>query len=194
MSYKFDGFPIQNEQMQEWIEDIANIDKPKDASNYYQSALIVGWREATYNSIFHSLFNCGYKEIVLIDIFKPNIEKFMTEGVKGVRAKVMDVRDVLEKFGEERFDLIVWAHGFEHLEMNDSLNTINDLKKIAKYYLMGETPAGDWCSQDEMYGNVHEVHHSIWEEEDFHRLGFITTSGEEDKHIIGLWKKNESGS
>ena len=151
--------------------------------------MIIGWRDSVYNKIFENLIEAQYKNIVLIDIFKQNIINFKNEK-KNIKYFVADVRNSLNIFSKNSFDLICWQHGPEHLEKQESVNIIeNQLKIISKNYILLESPLGEF-NQDEMYGNIYEKHLSSWSEEDYQNMKFKTAMGEENKNIIALWKKN----
>jgi len=180
MTYQLIDFPIP-EGMQDTVDCILN----RNGENH-RRALVVGWRQPSYNEIFYELKKAGYIDIVLIDIFKPNIELFKTYGVRDVIALTLDVRDSLSAFGEDSFDLIVFSQGPEHLYLQDAFSLIHDqFKRMAKFILI-ETPLGIY-PQEAILGNEHEKHLSTWYFKDYTLLGFTACYGENDKHIIGLW-------
>ena len=127
----------------------------------------------------------------MIDIYPPNIELFQQQKFAEVTPYVLDVRKSLENFGQNSFNLIVFSQGPEHLEKNEAFHLINSQFKRMSTYIIIETPRGEY-PQDELYGNEAEKHLSTWDYDDFHGLGFITSPGEKEKHIIGIWKKINS--
>lgn len=183
MTYKLSGFEVSNE-VQKMVDEILNVTEKK-----YFSALVVGWRESSYNDLFHNLKIAGYTDIEVIDIYKPNVEKYKLEGVRGIDAREMDVRNAYAVYGEESKDVVIFQHGPEHLEKDEGFEVIAELKKMAKAYVVIETPISS--HQDDLFGNPNEQHLSEWKRNDYNTLGFVTSPGENGRHIIGIWMKPE---
>ena len=98
----------------------------------------------------------------------------------------MDIRN-----WNEYCDLVIWQDGPEHMTMSDAQETIDRLKLLANKIIIS-TPKGEYV-QGEMYGNKYEMHLSIWELEDYNKIGFTakpyrTRGG--TMGIIGYWEKS----
>jgi 2-polyprenyl-3-methyl-5-hydroxy-6-metoxy-1,4-benzoquinol methylase len=76
------------------------------------------------------------------------------------------------------YDLVVMVDVFEHLTTSDGLKLINDLMQKTKHLIIS-VPA-KWSAQGAAYGNIYEIHKSLWSYKEFEELGFKRLSKLED--------------
>lgn len=67
---------------------------------------------------------------------------------------------------KQRFDLVIFGDVLEHFPRNIGEETLKKCLRQADYMLIN-VPLGDVWPQDELHGNIHERHESVWNPEDF---------------------------
>lgn len=142
----------------------------KENSNVY----IIGWRPDSnmWSYDFFGEKNCN---ISLIEIFEQNTSQFPTD-----KYNVNVICDSVENFSsyvnkkDKSKNILYWADGPEHLEMEVSKKLLEEAKKYF-YLIIIQTPDGVY-EQGEMYGNIHEAHLSHWYNSDYEQLGFKVES------------------
>lgn len=162
MKFSLDGMSEQYSN-----ELTANI---KENSNVY----IIGWRPDS-NMWSYDFFKEKKCNISLIEIFEQNASQFPTD-----EYDVNVICDSVENFSsyvnkkDKNKNILYWADGPEHLEMEISKKLLEEAKKYF-YLIIIQTPDGVY-EQGEMYGNIHESHLSHWYNSDYEKLGFKVES------------------
>lgn len=107
----------------------------------------------------------------VLEIFEPNVVSLRSEGIPNVTHG--DVRDAASIY-DNWFDIGLWWHGPEHLEMDESARSIAMLAAICRRGIILGCPLGE-APQDAIGDNEAERHLSQWTEDDFHAFGLETT-------------------
>jgi hypothetical protein len=119
--------------------------------------------------------DAGWK-IDVIEAFLPNIIQLYE--VRWINNLITG--DIREFQPEERYDVVMFWHGPEHLEKEEVAPLIVKMKTYADLVIFA-TPNGVY-DQDEVYGNPHERHLSTWYKEDFEAIGMTADAiGEPDQ-------------
>lgn len=111
--------------------------------------------------------------IVGVDIYEPYL-KAIESSVPYVVVKY-DVRKLKDIFLADSFDVVYAIDIIEHLERKDSLDLINQCKKIARKALVIETPNGYIPQDIDILGygaHKYQTHRSGWGVKDLENLGF----------------------
>jgi len=132
----------------------------------------------------------GY-DILILEVFEKSALEVRSLGWK---VKLGDVRKAREIFKEERFDVVVWWHGPEHVDVKDLPSALEDLKTLAKRLLVVGCPRGK-SVQGVFDGNPYEKHVSTLVREDLIKLG-LTNVLEVDRphrnnvgHLTAWWER-----
>jgi len=158
----------------------------------YETLLYIGASPSRFELI-DEFFYAKYK-IDVLEIFEPNVKalEIMNRRWK-IFNKIMlgDVRKV-EEILQHRYDVIVFWHGPEHLDLLDFVPTMKKLEDFAKRLLICGCPWGDY-PQGPVKGNVHEKHVSSLYQMDFQRIGFKTSTLRQPGRGSNLlaWKKTD---
>jgi len=121
----------------------------------YKSVLNIGARTSRFN-YGQEFREAGYN-ITVLEPFKPNVEYLRTllwihEVIQG------DVRDLkVFKEREQKFDVVFWWHGPEHVIEEDMIKVIPELEKICNHLVVLGCPWGH-CPQGEIHNNPWEKH------------------------------------
>lgn len=126
-----------------------------------KSMVYVGHRHDTATR-WHSQFAkamLGIEEYLIVDIFKKNLDDARGTYANDPQFSFLecDIVELDKHVASERYDMIVWDGGPEHIELSDLDRTLEMLKKLCKTSLYLCCPWGSW-PQDAMGGNVHERH------------------------------------
>lgn len=142
---------------------------------------MVGWRYNSDHTFVKYMLDEG-KDLTIVEIFEPNL-KSIPQGVKTICG------DILTTPITDSYDMFLWQHGPEHVKKEDGMSLLKRIEPKFKYLVM-ECPNG-YNRQDEMYGNVHEMHVSHWETEDYENLGFYygTYAGPDNRAFIIGYKE-----
>lgn len=104
----------------------------------------------------------------ILEIFGGNVEDTIRKGCPENKIMLGDILDV-DIYGN--FDCLLFWHGPEHIDKEKFLKKLPEIeKKINKLIIFG-MPLG-YEPQDEVYGNVNEIHVSEWQPEDWKKLGY----------------------
>lgn len=158
MKFYFDGMD------EKYCEELtASI---KENSNVY----VVGWRPDS-NMWPYDFFTEKKCNISLIEIFEDNAKQFPSKeyDTNVICDSVENFSSYVSKQGKKK-NVLYWADGPEHLEMENSKKLLEEAKKYF-YLIIIQTPDGVY-EQGEMYGNIHESHLSHWYDSDYEELGF----------------------
>jgi hypothetical protein len=129
------------------------------------------------------MHQCGCL-ITVIEVFHKNaVELRKSEYFENVIHGDVRYIEYLD-LGREKFDVVVWWHGPEHIQKSESKEIIAKLEKLANRYVILGTPWG-LVKQGISGKNFYEVHLSFWDPGDYIRMKY-------DCLILG--KKNEMGS
>lgn len=131
----------------------------------HKSVLYVGARtdRMDYGEEFK---NAGYK-IDIIEIFKKNVDYLLQiPWINDVYHQ--DVRSVIVP---EKYDIVFWWHGCEHIPSEDLEDTLYKLEKIAKVAVVLGMPWG-YYKQRALLGNPNEEHISYNEHGVFEKRGY----------------------
>jgi len=108
--------------------------------------------------------------ITILEAFKPNAEYWRSLGVAN---KVIE-GDVRNFNSEEKFDVVFWWHGPEHIEKREFPPVLKNFERMANKVIVLACPWGEY-KQGANYDNEFEIHHSAYYEGDFEKLGFKTS-------------------
>lgn len=150
--------------------------------------LYVGWRHDCHPWWHDTFAKQLGAETTVLDIFPKNISELNDQVNKGrykVSAVVGDVRKLEELFPLEKFDLIFWDHGPEHVNEQDLISTTHMLKSHARCALIYCCPWGRW-SQGPSDGNEHERHQTSVTPEMLQALGLtVQKFGDSGQEHVG---------
>ena len=80
-----------------------------------------------------------------------------------------DARDLLPRFPDDEYDLVLLIDVLEHFTRGDGLNVLSECRRIGKVVIVC-TPSWFFPQQD-AFGNPYERHRSLWCRKDFRRMG-----------------------
>lgn len=132
----------------------------------------------------------AYDIITILELFEGNVaylwEKYRDPGIRVIHD---DVRRADEIF-TERFDVIFFWHGHEHLQEREVCDVLGRLEAMANLVVLG-MPYGHYPQGPE-YGNMHEAH--LWHiyPKDIERYGYtVDTLGRPDDTLANMmaWKR-----
>ena len=135
----------------------------------YETVLYVGAKSSRFH--FGQEFKNAKYEITILEPFKPNVDylktvSWLSEVVEG------DIRDLnlfIDK--KQKFDIVFWWHGPEHIGEEDLRLAIPELEKICNRMIVLGCPWGD-CPQGIVGGNPYEVHVGSYGHEIFEEFGY----------------------
>jgi hypothetical protein len=109
----------------------------------------------------------------VLEIFPENVKRLEACGVPNI--KCGDVMELRELGYDDAFDIILWWHGPEHMDKDDSRYAIREIEGEVNpngLVLLG-SPLG-FEKQGTAYGNKHEQHLSAWSESNYKDLEYHT--------------------
>ena len=124
--------------------------------------------------------------IDLVEVFFPNIIKL--KDVKGIRTIYNKNIEFFDP--KEKYDIVFFWHGIEHIEKEDVSKLLRRMSKYAKLIVLG-MPYGEY-EQGELYNNPFEKHISAWYPADLQKFGFeCDTIGKKNTKRSNLiaWKR-----
>lgn len=110
------------------------------------------------------LFRNANWQIDVIEIFEENINQ-----LRGLHWITNLIHGDIRTYDPEKYDVIMFWHGPEHLLFDEVVELTDKLKKHTDL-LIYATPNGRY-DQGEEYGNPYEVHASTWTKEKFEWIG-----------------------
>lgn len=143
----------------------------------YDSCLYIGAREDRHD--YMPMF--GHMKLTVVEAYKDNCNWLLTVPYVA-RVIHADIRGL--DFGKDKFDVVFWWHGPEHIEQEELPKIINNLESVANKLIIMGCPWGN-VRQKKIYGNPYEEHLSFLDE------GFFEERGYE---VECLGKKNKSGN
>jgi hypothetical protein len=123
----------------------------------------------------------------IVEVYAPNVLKL--KDVPGIRTIYLS--NILTFYPTERYDVVFFWHGIEHLEKKSLKGLITRLKSYTNKLIVFGCPYGIY-KQDALYGNPYEVHVTAWYPEDLKILGLnCDTIGKRDSVRANLlsWKR-----
>lgn len=137
-----------------------------------------------------SLLKSFGHEITLLEIFPSNAEFYMNDE-RLEHVITGDVREIDSlDLPYNRFDVVFWWHGPEHIDRDDFKPTVEKLENIADLIVLA-TPWG-YYRNPPSYGNKNEEHRWRCLIGDFKSLGYsVVTQGEKDavgSHLLA-WRQ-----
>lgn len=104
----------------------------------------------------------------ILEIFKENVDDTIR---KGCPPDKIILGDILNTEIYQNVDCLLFWHGPEHIDKQTFLQKLPDIeKKVSKLIIFG-MPLG-YEPQDVVYGNIHEVHVSEWQPDEWKKLGY----------------------
>jgi len=111
------------------------------------------------------LFDGAGYEITILEIWKENVE-YLEQNTpcppgnrRPVRVIQGDVREIGgSELARDRFDIVMWWHGPEHIPFRDRTKTLRKLECMANEFIIIGCPPGDY-PQEKARENPHEKHH-----------------------------------
>jgi len=128
--------------------------------------------------------------LIGVDTFKKKF--YMPEYNTVLYSSIEKINDLVQ---EKSFDTVAAIDVIEHLDKQDGYKLLTNMETIANKMVMVFTPL-IWSKNDDninkpghwTYGNKHNLHKSLWNEQDFVKLGYEIVKCQENyvlaiKHI-----------
>ena len=155
-----------------------------------KTLLYVGARERT--QLLDLFVNAGFR-VTVLEAWGPNCE---------LLRKRSDIHEVIQgninefvTMTDREWDVVLWWHGPEHVELSILRRTLEGIKKIARYMVVLGCPWGAY-PQGPLDDNPYEVHVSHLTPEFFHQFGYSTeTLGMKDtmgSNITAWWRRKST--
>lgn len=140
--------------------------------------------------LFDEFVKNGY-EIDIVEVYQPNILKL--QDVSGIRS--IFCADIMRFAPNEKYDVVLFWHGIEHLDYYQVPKLLVRLKKMARKLIVFGMPYGKY-EQGAVYDNPYEVHKTHWYPDDL--KGFkmnVSTIGKKDTKRANMiaWLGKEGG-
>lgn len=123
---------------------------------------------------------CDYVD--LLEIWPENIE-----GLKDTppfRKLILGDARTIDEHVDQKYDLIFWWHGPEHIYEYEIPRTVEKMKRVCNKHIIFGCPWGIY-EQGITYGNPHEEHKSHLQPEFYENLGFLTAVSNQSNHKNG---------
>ena len=164
-----------------YIESKATIDLLANHCMDWNSVLYVGWHPLIttdggdwYRSYIQQLRGCS-SEHTIIERYKPYYDAMLAhpsnQGVRGLNVNIVEWAPVTT----ERFDLIIWWHGPEHVTATQMVQTVQALEHIGRYIILGG-PEGPDVSYPVPEAGSEDSHKCVLTRKQFAELGYKTVS------------------
>lgn len=104
----------------------------------------------------------------------------------------------LDKFVENSFDIVLCLDVLEHLELQEALNAIEHMKRIARKKVIIYTPSKYITNEEHVENawglgeNPYQIHKCFLEPEMLKNLGFEISFPEPDKNTLGIFNKSNT--
>jgi len=154
----------------------------------YKTLLYIGANNRL--QLFDEFVVRGY-EIDVVEAYPPNVIKLAD--VEGIRT--IYNTDIVRFNNSERYDVVLFWHGIEHLNYYQVPKLLKKLKKICNKFIVFGMPFGEY-PQGAEYGNPYEVHKTKWYPNDILALGMnVSTIGRKDTKRANMiaWLESKSG-
>lgn len=141
-----------------------------------KKVLYVGAREDRFD--YSEEFIKGNSKITVLEIYPENVKKlkqlsWLESVIEG---------DICTYTDLEKYDLIFWWHGPEHVTEQELKKVLPSLETIANEAVVLGCPWG-YFPQDDIYGNMHEKHISHLDYTIFEEFGYaVECLGRKDVH------------
>lgn len=166
---------------------LANVDFSK-----YSSVLYIGARA---NRIDHINLFKGYSATVL-EIWERNVLNIRKNNCSDVVKKNLSLLKLLKvihgditNYCDDKYDVVMWWHGPEHVDREDLDKGIDNCVKMAKNYVILGCPWGNY--KEHHFNNPYEDHKSSLQPEYFESKGFyVEVMGKEGpgSNILSVMK------
>jgi len=149
------------------------------------------WKSCLYVGAHHKRFEQAerIKKVVsymdLLEIWLPNVE-YLKKNIETTPFRNIiqgDVRRV-QKIVKQKYDLVMWWHGPEHIPQEEIPATVKHIKKVTNKVIILGCPWGVY-EQGAAYGNPHEEHRCHLHPEFFQKMGLLTTTVSQPGHKLG---------
>lgn len=107
----------------------------------------------------------------ILEIFKENVDDTIRKGCP--ESKII-YGDILNTDVYENIDCLLFWHGPEHIDKKKFLKTLPSIENRVNKLIIFGMPLG-YEPQDVVYGNIHEVHVSEWQPNEWRELGYDVT-------------------
>jgi len=97
----------------------------------------------------------GAKNITYLELFDGYISKFSNREYKIVKG---DVKKIDEYFEKNKFDIVCWFHGPEHIKQKEMPQTFSKIKGLVSKGLVSICPFGSYYADAGTEENVYELH------------------------------------
>ena len=121
--------------------------------------------------------------ITLLEIYKPNLESYLNKYIC-INA------DIVKFETEQKWDVIMWWHGPEHISKEELESTLKKLETMAKKLIILGCPFGKYV-QGIVNNNPYQIHKNYIYPKDLIKLGYLVeTIGNQDRQGSNLlaWK------
>jgi predicted TPR repeat methyltransferase len=115
-------------------------------------------------------FSSQLERSVGVDAHLPSIDRSREQGIHTDYVQC-DVLDILNKFGEKSFDVVVANDLIEHLDKAQGESLIAQMEAIARRRVVIFTPNG-FLQQGEFDNNPYQVHRSGWTVKEMRGRGY----------------------
>lgn len=152
-----------------WIRD--SIGNPS-------SMLYIGWTGGSH-PWWHRKFcpDLGVSRVGVLEIYTPNFNQLAAEAKGGLFSEVKeyelihgDAREIDKFVQKDRFDIVFWDHGPEHVSWEELQEASKRIFDIAGRMVIYCCPWGKW-PQDALGGNESEIHRFDVLPDHFSKLG-----------------------
>lgn len=133
-------------------------------SGNFKTILNIGAHEGRFD--FGDLFEQVGFDITILEIFKPNVEY-----LQSLKKWRIIHGDILEYDFKEKFDVVFWWHGPEHIEKDKLSYAVKRIELISNNLVIMGCPWGVYV-QGPCYGNEFEIHKSHYDVDDFIKIGY----------------------
>jgi len=121
----------------------------------HKTVLYIGARPDRYDFLM-DFVRAGY-EVTVLEAYKPNVDYF--EKKEWIKNVIFD--DVVKLDLNDRYDVIFWWHGPEHIPAEDLEPTLTKLEKVANKLVILGCPWGQVNSRKK-YDNPYEKHRNYF--------------------------------
>lgn len=124
--------------------------------------------------------HCQYVD--LLEVWPANIEGL--QGHSLFRKLILGNGKAVAEHVDQKYDLIFWWHGPEHIYDHEIPMAVESMKKVCDKHIILGCPWGMY-EQGTVYGNPFEEHKSHLHPEFYENLGFITSTIAKPNHKMG---------
>lgn len=130
----------------------------------YKSVLNIGAHKGRFE--FGDMYEKAGYDITILEIYKPNVDY-----LRGLNKWKVLCGDILTYNFDEKFDVVFWWHGPEHIDREQLSEATKKLESITNHLVIMGCPWGIY-KQGVCYGNEHEIHRTYYGVDEFTNLGY----------------------